>query len=385
VSNGLYEPCKISQHIFFILDLYIAPYKTITLIYVYISACLLCYCLLSTVCTYMEMEYEEGDKIQPNCSTTCTCRGGYFECEEQLCPTSPDCEDQMCPPSYNTTTTATCHAFGGLHYQTFDLRDYEFQGNCTYIFTRTCDSPEFIISITTAAQNLYVYHIQSVNISITNGSTEMILDRPSGVRINGAPQTTSDDELMWENGDVEVVRVGGFLHVLWSAAGINIFWDGEYRLSVTVSDRWRERLCGLCGNYNGNSRDDFMSPNGEVIITAHQFSLTWQHFDNMMQSCNNSALPPSVPCPAMYAVEAKTRCDALLGAQFLACSGVVAPFPFIDDCYHDYCFCNEEDRQNCYCSSLATYISICTSHGIILPTSILREFNCCKCCMLYFM
>jgi len=320
---------------------------------------------MSIVCMYMEMEYEEGDKIQPNCSTVCTCRGGYFECEDQICP-QPN------------ATTATCHAFGGLHYQTFDLRDYEFQGNCTYIFTQTCNSPEFIVSITTAAQNLYVYNIHSVNISMANGNTEIIFDRQGGIKINGTLQTNSHDELMWQDGDVEILRVGGLLHVLWSTAGINIFWDGEYRLSVTVSDRWRERLCGLCGNYNDNPRDDFTSPNGEMITIAHEFSISWQNFGNVMQSCNNSALPPPVPCPAMYAVEAKTKCDALLGTQFLTCSRMVDPFPFIDDCYHDYCFSNEEDRQNHYCSSLSTYISICTSHGIILPTSILREFNCCK-------
>jgi len=43
-------------------------------------------------------------------------------------------------------------------------------------------------------------------------------------------------------------------------------------------------------------RDDFTSPNGEVMITAHQFSISWQY--NLMQSCNNSALQPAVPCPA---------------------------------------------------------------------------------------
>jgi len=50
---------------------------------------------------------------------------------------------------------------------------------------------------------------------------------------------------------VEAVRVGGFLHVLWSADSIDI-WDGEYRLCVTVSDRWGERLYGLCGNCNNS-------------------------------------------------------------------------------------------------------------------------------------
>ena len=156
---------------------------------------------------------------------------------------------------------------------------------------------------------------------------------------------------------VEAVRVGGFLYVLWSAAGINIFRDGEYRLSIIVSDRWGERLCGLWGNCNDSPRDDFTSPNGEVMITTHQFSISWQY--NLMQSCNNFTLSPAVPCLATYAVKAKTRCDVLLGTQFIACSRIVDPFPFIDDSFHDYCFCNEEDRQDCYCSSLSTYISIC--------------------------
>lgn len=64
--------------------------------------------------------YEEGEQIQPNCSTRCTCRLGKFHCEPQTC----------------LTDGPTCYASGDPHYQTFDLRYYDFQGDCEYMFSQ---------------------------------------------------------------------------------------------------------------------------------------------------------------------------------------------------------------------------------------------------------
>jgi len=45
---------------------------------------------------------------------------------------------------------------------------------------------------------------------------------------------------------------------------------------------------------------------------------------------------------------------------FAACNAIVDPTQFIDDYVYDYCNCNEEDRENGYCSSLATFAFVCS-------------------------
>ena len=56
------------------------------------------------VCRYLGIEYAEGDKIQPNCTTQCVCQNGHFNCKMQNC----------------ITDGATCHAWGDPQYHTFD-------------------------------------------------------------------------------------------------------------------------------------------------------------------------------------------------------------------------------------------------------------------------
>lgn len=310
----------------------------------------------------MGVQYEEGDKIQPNCSTKCTCHSGRFQCETQTC----------------IADGSTCYVYGALHYQTFDSLDYEFQGNCSYIFTQPCNSSEFSITVTATAHNMYTYTIKQVNITILNENIQITFIPEGEVTIidNGLPQIFS--ELKWSSRGVEVLRVGGYFHVLIKAAGINVFWDGKYRLSTTVSQMWRGNLCGLCGNYNGYSADDFKSADGALITSVDEFAISWQTNHVTPDICGNYMFDSPPSCPASIAAVAESKCNAMLTEYFTACNRIIDPGSFIDDCNHDYCFCNEDNRQNCFCSSLATYISICTFHGIVLPNNVFRELNCCK-------
>ena len=87
----------------------------------------------------MGMLYEEGVQIQPNCSTRCTCRNRQFECETQTC----------------FTDGPTCYAAGDPHYQTFDFRYYDFQGDCEYVLSTPCDSDEFSIIVGNSAHIIF--------------------------------------------------------------------------------------------------------------------------------------------------------------------------------------------------------------------------------------
>lgn len=42
--------------------------------------------------------------------------------------------EAVCIPKY----TGTCRAWGDSHYQTFDGYDYDFQGTCKYVLSKTC-------------------------------------------------------------------------------------------------------------------------------------------------------------------------------------------------------------------------------------------------------
>lgn len=38
---------------------------------------------------------------------------------------------------------------------------------------------------------------------------------------------------------------------------------------------YEDKLCGLCGDYNGDSKDDFQTPTGELVQSPNDFGHSW--------------------------------------------------------------------------------------------------------------
>ena len=72
---------------------------------------------------------EEGQQIQPNCSTRCACLGGSLQCETLDCPIDGE----------------TCVGCSDPHYRTFDFRYHDFQGGCSYVLAKPCDGDAFSV------------------------------------------------------------------------------------------------------------------------------------------------------------------------------------------------------------------------------------------------
>ena len=304
--------------------------------------------LYYTVCSYMGVQYNEGDYITPNCSSRCVCRDRHFECEPQLC----------------ITDGATCQAYGDPHYRTFDQRYFNFQGTCEYVLTKSCSTSDFSVIVTNSAHNQYVSCTDTVRVVVPNENLNIFLQRRGIVTINDIMQANNGDGRLLVSSGVEVTRAGGRLHVLLNTLGVRVSWDGFYRVDVTVSTRWRGDLCGLCGNYNDDPNDDFLNPNGSVESSANDFGLSWMVSNSTDDSC--SGLTPLIPCPADVMVEAQRRCAVLREEQFISCNSIVDPTTFIESCVFDYCHCNVNDREECYCNSLSTYAGACGANGIVL-------------------
>ena len=308
-------------------------------------------CIDFLACSYMGVLYPEGDQIQPNCTTRCTCQNREFQCEDQTC----------------FADGPTCYAYGDPHYQTFDARHYDFQGDCEYVLTTPCDNNEFSVIVGNIAKSSVSSSAQSVRVLIPGENLEIVLGRGNDtggtVTINGTSYLDSGDGLVMLSGGVEVVRSGGHPHVLLGTQGIKIFWDGVNRVEVTVSSSWLGRLCGLCGNYNNDSSDDFIRPDGQQVSNTIEFVASWVAGDT--SSCGT--LPQPIPCFGLNRVIALAQCNVLQSSAFAPCHATVDPQPFIDNCIDDYCiFCDEDNRDGCFCRSLAAYASVCSAAGIPL-------------------
>ena len=300
------------------------------------------------VCMHNGIQYEEGDQIQPECSERCVCRDGEFICEPQPC----------------AIDGATCYAWGDPHYVTFDSRKYDFQGTCEYILTQPCNSSEFSVIVTNLAHNQYVSCTDTVRVLVPDENLNIFMERGGTVTINDILQPNNGDEVILHSGEVEVVRTGGRPHVLLTTSGVRVSWDGLYRVDVTVSTSWRGRLCGLCGDYNGDPNDDFRTPDNMLSSSSNDFGVSWEYATN---SSRCAPPPEPVPCSAELMAEARSRCATMQQGLFSRCNGEVPPQAFVESCEYDYCYCNELNREECYCNALAVYAGACAANGIIIP------------------
>ena len=298
--------------------------------------------------------------IQPSCGTRCTCLSNLFYCQSQEC----------------TLDGATCYDWGDPHYITFDSYEYDFQGDCEYVLTQPCnDSSEFII---TGANKF----IEGRNVSVTTevkiilqrSGLEIIIDREY-IMINGKRQSLNGSHaIIHRSNGVEVLLtwtgVYVFLNISYPMA---IFWNGYNVAEITLSSRWQGLLCGLCGNYNNDTTDDLMLPDGSLTSSVNEFGSSWM-YTSTTSTCGVPG--PTENCSGDIRIAAESRCSELTRGVFRACNSIVDPTRFIDGCKLDYCSCTDEERERCYCDSLATYVADCATAGVNIPNW--RKFACRK-------
>lgn len=141
---------------------------------------------------------------------------------------------------------------GDPHYSTYDGLRYSYQGNCKYILTQTKDRVFRVIteniqcgtSGVTCAKNIFIkYH--GLNIALMRGRDPVVND----VEIR---DLTLGRRVF---GDVALMKSGLFIFV--NSSDFSIRWDEKTRIYVTVRNQLRNQMAGLCGDFDGDSSDDY--------------------------------------------------------------------------------------------------------------------------------
>ncbi|XP_032379315.1 otogelin-like protein isoform X2 [Etheostoma spectabile] len=293
-----------------------------------------CIAVSQCPCVYHGASYLQGHVLQQGCSV-CVCMGGVWNCTENNC-------------------TVECSVIGDVFVTTFDGRMFLQPGACQYVLAKSRNS-RFTVTLqyTTCAEQVC---IQSVTVVLDEDVTHQITLTREGdviIGVNPAPVLPYVDDA------VEVRKLTSVFTQLKAGIGLRLHYDGQGgRVYLQLDSQWRGQTLGLCGTFNGNLRDDFLSPAGMIEGTPQLHANAWKVSSACVAPVN---LPIIDPCEMnQHNVFYASQCEVLLGSVFAPCHGYISPNIYQQQCRYQACRCG----SSCLCTALAHYAYLCSKHGV---------------------
>nr|XP_008512142.1 PREDICTED: von Willebrand factor [Equus przewalskii] len=289
-------------------------------------------------CVHSGKRYPPGASLSQDCNT-CICRNSLWICSNEECP-------------------GECLVTGQSHFKSFDNRYFTFSGVCQYLLARDCQDHSFSIVIETVqcADDPDAVCTRSVTIRLPSPHNSLVrLKHGGGVAMDG-----QDVQIPLLQGDLRIQHtVMGSVRLSYGE-DLQMDWDGRGRLLVKLSPLYAGKTCGLCGNYNGNKGDDFLTPAGLVEALVEAFGNSWK----LRADCEDLQKQHSDPCSLNPRLSrfAEEACALLTSPTFEACHGAVGPGPYLRNCRYDVCSCS--DGRDCLCGAVANYAAACARKGV---------------------
>ncbi|XP_026524030.1 mucin-5AC-like [Notechis scutatus] len=294
-------------------------------------------------CIYNGESYAPGMTYSAPCRS-CVCSGGEWNCTELPC-------------------RSICSIEGGSHISTYDEVWYNFHGKCNYILTKICEEETFTVLGDLGPCGFAESEtcLKMVALTINRGETYAAINHRGKIIVNGMSA-----QLPISVANVTIFQPSHSFIVLETNFGLQIVVQLKplLQLYIYLDPSFQGRMCGLCGNFNHNQRDDFKTLNGLIEGTAIAFANTWKTeaaCDNIKQHFND-------PCTVSTENEKYARhwCGLLTDGEgpFAKCHPIVNPKAYHTNCMYDSCACKISEK--CMCAALSSYVRACRAKGIEL-------------------
>lgn len=161
-----------------------------------------------------------------------------------------------------------------------------------------------------------------------------------------------------DSGRVSVYSTGWNTFII-TDFGLSVSYDGSSVVHITVPGNYSGATCGLCGNFNGNSSDDFRMQSGILTSSVFEFGADWKVGND---TCNDGRGASSCQDPST----AQSLCAIILDTQgpLSFCHAHVDPQAYFNDCVFDLCL--SEHNNDVLCHSIETYVSACQSANVVI-------------------
>uniref|UniRef100_A0A8B9HTT1 VWFD domain-containing protein n=1 Tax=Astyanax mexicanus TaxID=7994 RepID=A0A8B9HTT1_ASTMX len=286
-------------------------------------------------CVHNGASYKPGETVKEDCNT-CTCKDRRWQCTTNQC-------------------SATCSIYGDGHYITFDDKRYVFNGNCEYTLAQDfCSSSNTNGTFRVITENIpcgTTGTTCSKAIKLFIGSNELVLSDGSYQVV----QRDAGQEIPYQ------IRTMGNYLVIETNNGVVLIWDRKTSMYIKLTPDFNGRVCGLCGNFDGNANNDFTTRSQELVVNALDFGNSWK----FSPTCPE-AMVVQEPCAHNPYREAwaQRQCSIINSDVFSACHSKVDPASFYSACVRDACACDTGGDCECFCTAVAAYAEACNAVGV---------------------
>ncbi|XP_068115904.1 mucin-2-like [Hyperolius riggenbachi] len=285
-------------------------------------------------CIHNNQQYKPGENIKVSCNT-CTCKNRMWDCSSEMC-------------------MGTCTIYGDGHYRTFDSRSYEFDGDCEYTLVQDyCNSDPNNGTFRVITENIpcgTTGTTCSKSIKVFLGNYELILGQEKFEVV----QRNSGKYVPYK------VHQMGIYMVIEALNGLVLVWDKRTSIYIKLDPSFQGKVCGLCGNYDGNFVNDYTTRSLAVVSDVMEFANSWK----LSPSCLD-AVPLADTCSSNPYRKAwsQKQCSVITGDKFSACHSLISPLKYYDSCVNDACACDTGGDCECFCTAVAAYAQACSEAG----------------------
>uniref|UniRef100_A0A665UKP3 Mucin 2, oligomeric mucus/gel-forming n=1 Tax=Echeneis naucrates TaxID=173247 RepID=A0A665UKP3_ECHNA len=201
------------------------------------------------------------NRIYNSSEVYCTCLEGKWVCKTH-------------------DTPATCAVEEGSHITTFDGKTYTFHGDCFYTLAKVESK------LVRCAHQEFDTCLKSLKILLNNDRNNVLTFTSDGK----VKQNTQTISLPYQAADITIFKASSFHIMFQTTFGLQIQIQHVPIMQVYVSltQAYRTKTRGLCGNYNKVMYDEMKTPQGIVEGTAVLFANSWKRCTYASCNCDKS-------------------------------------------------------------------------------------------------
>ncbi|XP_041966556.1 mucin-2-like isoform X2 [Alosa sapidissima] len=283
-------------------------------------------------CKHNGVYYEPGSTVMDDCNT-CTCKNRKWACTTQNC-------------------YGTCVMYGDGHYITFDGKRFTFDGECDYYLTEDG-----------VGEGNSSFHVITENNRC--GASGAACSKAVRVFIEGYEIKLAEDDaqVIKQSNNAELYQIHTIgIYLVIETSKVVLMWDKKTTVMIRLSSELQGKVRGLCGNYDGNGNNEFISRAGQEVLDVVSFGNSWSYSANCPK-----AVEVKDPCAAEPHKEAwaHKQCNIINSKVFEACHVLVDRSPYYDACVRDTCALGGDCGGNCecFCTTIAAYAAACRIKG----------------------